>query len=325
MAKIIQHGTWDLEPADEDLHAPGPEQLWNESYYFDFAAPDGSLAGYVRLGLYPNWNRAWYWAALVGPGRPLIIIADNDAPLPEPGSADVRTRTYTGTQRITEPFGPALVTLDGTAAVADDPTAAYGDLASAETTRLTFDLRWDTVSGVYPYKDIPRYEIPCTVSGTVTAGGETFTIDAHGERDHSWGERDWWKVSWLWSSGRLDDGTFVHGMQANIGFPLPWPCFTVPPGGEIGHRDGFSAETSFDASDLPARSRLHFPGTPATVTPLAFAPVAVTSPDGRPARFPRALCRFDADDGRTGHGWTEWHQPPGWRDHGWTRLTEENA
>ncbi|TQM70913.1 hypothetical protein FHX41_4661 [Actinomadura hallensis] len=159
MAKIIQHGTWDLEPADEDLHAPGPEQLWNESYYFDFAAPDGSLAGYVRLGLYPNWNRAWYWAALVGPGRPLIIIADNDAPLPEPGSADVRTRTYTGTQRITEPFGPALITLDGTAAVVDDPTAAYGDLASAETTRLTFDLRWDTVSGVYPYKDLPRYRL----------------------------------------------------------------------------------------------------------------------------------------------------------------------
>src|SRR5690606_6972665 len=180
----------------------------------------------------------------------------------------------------------------------------------AETTRLTFDLRWDTVSGVYPYKDIPRYEIPCTVSGTVTAGGETFTIDAHGERDHSWGERDWWKVSWLWSSGRLDDGTFVHGMQANIGFPLPWPCFTVPPGGEIGHRDGFSAETSFDASDLPARSRLHFPGTPATVTPLAFAPVAVTSPAG--AAGP-------------GHGWRDRHDPPGWRRRGGPRLTDDNA
>ncbi|MGP4022423.1 DUF7064 domain-containing protein [Actinomadura sp. 3N407] len=70
MAKIIEHGTWNLRPADEDLHDPGPEPLWNESYYFDFAAPDGSVAGYMRLGLYPNWDRAWYWAALVRPGRP---------------------------------------------------------------------------------------------------------------------------------------------------------------------------------------------------------------------------------------------------------------
>jgi hypothetical protein len=324
MAKIVEHGTWNLAPVDEGRHEPGPELLWNESYYFDFALPDGSLAGYVRLGLYPNWDRAWYWAALVGPGRPLVIVADNHAPLPKPGSTGVHAGNYTATQEITEPFGPALVNLDATASVLTDPAAAYGDLTGAETTRLAFDLRWDTVSGVYPYRDIPRYEIPCTVSGTVTVGGETIAIDAHGERDHSWGERDWWKVSWLWTSGRLDDGTFVHGMQANIGFPIPWPCFTVPPGGEIGHRAGFSARTAFGPADLPSGSEFRFPGTPTALTPVAFAPVAVTSPDGRPAHFVRALCRFDAADGRTGHGWTEWHQPPEWRDHGWSHLAEEN-
>jgi hypothetical protein len=31
--------------------------------------------------------------------------------------------------------------------------------------------------------------------------------------------------------------------------------------------------------------------------------------DGRVSRFPRALCRFDATDGRSGWGWTEWNQP----------------
>ncbi|MES9537491.1 hypothetical protein [Actinomadura sp. NPDC000600] len=324
MARIIEHGTWSLEPADEGLHDPGPEPLWNESYYFDFAAPDGSVAGYVRLGLYPNWDRAWYWAALVRPGRPLLLIADNDAPLPERGTTDVRTETYTATQQITDPFGPARVALTGTASVLPDATAAYGDVSGAETIGLSFDLRWDTAGGVYPYKDIPRYEVPCSVSGLVSVGGEKIAVTAHGERDHSWGERDWWKVSWLWTSGRLGDGTFVHGMQANIGFPLPWPCFAVPPEGGIEHRDGFSAATTF-AGGLPARSDLRFPGSPMTVTPVAFAPVAVTSPDGREARFPRALCRYETEDGRTGHGWTEWHQPPGWEDHGWTHLAGETA
>ncbi|MFB4319242.1 hypothetical protein [Actinomadura sp. 21ATH] len=325
MVKIIEHGTWELTPADEARHPAGPELLWNESYYFDFAAPDGSIAGYVRLGLYPNWERAWYWACVVGPDRPLVLVADNDAPMPEPGSADVRTAAYTATQKIAEPFGPARVTLDaGAAAVLPDPAMAYGDLAGAATTRLALDLEWSTAGGVYPYKDLPRYEIPCTVTGTVEVGGERFAIDgAGGERDHSWGERDWWKTSWLWSSGRLGDGTAFHCMQANIGFPIPWPSFAVPPGGELEHRDGFSAETVFGAGDLPRESRLRLAGAPMTAEPLAFAPVAVTSPDGAEARFPRALCRFAAEDGRTGYGWTEWHQPPGWRDHGWSYLAPE--
>ena len=29
----------------------------------------------------------------------------------------------------------------------------------------------------------------------------------------------------------------------------------------------------------------------------------------RHARFPRALCRFETADGRSGVGWTEWNQP----------------
>jgi hypothetical protein len=33
------------------------------------------------------------------------------------------------------------------------------------------------------------------------------------------------------------------------------------------------------------------------------------APDGRIGRFPRALCRFDAADGRSGFGWTEWNRP----------------
>ena len=48
------------------------------------------------------------------------------------------------------------------------------------------------------------------------------------------------------------------------------------------------------------------------VEPRNFSPVHLVdeAPDGtRHARFPRALCRFETSDGRTGVGWTEWNQP----------------
>jgi hypothetical protein len=49
-----------------------------------------------------------------------------------------------------------------------------------------------------------------------------------------------------------------------------------------------------------------------SATPTLLAPVRLDAPDGRMGRFPRGLCRFDAADGRTGYGWTEWNRtdPP---------------
>jgi hypothetical protein len=319
MVRIVDHGTWQLAAIDEELHAPGPELLWNESYYFDFAAPDGSVGGYVRLGLYPNWDRAWYWACVVRPGQPAVQLADNAAGLPLAGGTELAAASFTASQQIAEPLRTAGVSLDATAATLPEPAAAYrADSTAAVPVRLALDLEWTTIGGVYPYKDLPRYEIPCRVTGTVRLDGEELAISGWGERDHSWGERDWWQVSWLWSSGRLGDGTAFHGMQANIGFPIPWPSFRVTPAGELSHLTGFAAETTFGPDDFPERSRLHLAGAPMLVVPLSFAPVAMTSPDGRVSHFPRAMCRFTADDGRTGYGWTEWNQPPGWRDHGWS-------
>jgi hypothetical protein len=325
MLRIVDHGTWQLAAADEELHPPGPERLWNESYYFDFVAPDGSVGGYIRLGLYPNWDRAWYWACVVRPGQPAVLVADDAVPMPADGCTTVGTAAITAAQQITHPLRTAKVSLHATAAVLSDPAAAYGDLADAATVRLAMDLDWITDGGVYPYKDLPRYEIPCRVTGTIRVDEEEVAVSGWGERDHSWGERDWWQVSWLWSSGRLADGTAFHGMQANIGFAIGWPSFAVPPGGEVSHLSGFSAQTDFGPDDFPRQSRLRIPGAPMTAVPLTFAPVAMTSPDGRVSHFPRALCQFIADDGRSGYGWTEWNQPPGWREHGWSYLSESDS
>ena len=122
---IVDHGTWPLSPSDEGLHPAGPEFLWNESYYFDFAAPDGSVGGYVRLGLYPNWDRAWYWACIVRPGAPTVLVADNAAALPAPGSTDLRMAGGSASQEITEPLRLARISLDATGTVLPDPAAAY--------------------------------------------------------------------------------------------------------------------------------------------------------------------------------------------------------
>jgi hypothetical protein len=295
----VDRGTWGLKADDEGLHPVGEGVLWNESFYLDFAAEDGSIGGYVRLGLYPNWGRAWYWACVVGRDRPPALLADDLAPLPEE-DLTVRGDGYRATQRTLSAMETVRLTLDA-------------DVAAG----FSLDLEWRTAGGVYGYDLVPRYEVPCEVSGMIRVGDEQIPFTGYGERDHSWGERDWWKTSWLWSSGRLQDGTFLHGMQPNVDLALPWPSFEVPPGEPLAHCEGFAAATSFGEDGLPERADLSFGELPVTVTPIAFAPVTMVSPDNRVARFPRAMCRFEAGDGRIGYGWTEWHQPPGWRGHRW--------
>ena len=81
-------------------------RLWAESWYGDFAAPDGSLGGYVQLTLWPNLGRSWFWSALVGPDRRPVVLVETDAPLPvdHPGTAQ---RSRLERSLVSTPDGPA--------------------------------------------------------------------------------------------------------------------------------------------------------------------------------------------------------------------------
>ena len=73
--------------------------------------------------------------------------------------------------------------------------------------------------------------------------------------------------------------------------------------------DSVSNTADLDPDGLPAAGTWQVGDLALTIEPIAFSPVLLTAPDGRTSRFPRAWCRFTAQDGRTGQGWTEWNQP----------------
>lgn len=296
-----------LQSADEGAHEPGPEQLWSESWYFDFAVPDGSLGGYVRLGLYPNLGTAWYWACLVGPGRPLVIVVDHEVPLPRAaaGSLEIRGHQLWADHVCEDAFDHWTVANETYAVGLDDPADAYGRM-HGDRVPIGFDLEWETDGQVYPYPGVPRYEVPCRVHGEILVGDEQLELDGFGQRDHSWGVRDWWAFAWSWTAGRLDDGTRFHGIDLRIP-GLDFVAGYVQPGEPI---DAVTVEEELGDVGLPLRAGITVGPLALDVTPIAFAPVLLTGPDGRVSRFPRALCRFeDRARPRAGHGWTEWNQP----------------
>ncbi|WP_163802030.1 phosphotransferase [Mycolicibacterium sediminis] len=301
-----------LQPSadDEGGHPPTDEPLWSESWYFDFIDAAQDVGGWIRLGLLPNQGHAWINGLLCGPGMPTIAVLDFEAALPEtPGQ--VRTDDVELTLEAAEPLRRYRVSLRGRGEAHDDPAA----LLRGEVGRpvdVVMDLEWTTVGTPYQYRLSTRYEIPCTVSGSVVADGRTYELaGVPGQRDHSWAARDWWSMDWVWSALHLDDGTHVHGLDLRIPGAPPLAAGYVQKEGEpLVELAAVTARETFDDDDLPVSTVLECaPGDlTASVEVRGHAPVLLTSPDGRVSRFPRAWATVTTADGRTGVGWLEWNR-----------------
>ena len=292
--------------SDEDRHEPTTDPLWNESWYFDFATPDGTLGGYVRLGLYPNQRTAWYWAYLVGEGRPLVAVRDHEVAMPRGRTLEVRAEGLWAQHVCETPHEHWSLGLEAFAVALDDPATAYHG-ERGDRVALGLDLEWEGVAPAQASTGLPRYEQACSVHGDVLVGDERIEIEAWGERDHSWGPRDWWTMPWCWTAGRLGDGTAFHAFRPLVDIPFA-SGFVLSPSGEVQDVQRFTVETDLGEDDLPVAATMDLEGMELSVTPTRHAPVLLTSPEGKVSRFPRSLCKFDGPS--SGWGWTEWLQLP---------------
>lgn len=289
-----------LTPAaeDEGSHPAGDEELWNESWYVDFVDPQQKVGGWVRLGQYPNLGTTWVNGLVCGPDIPTYALND-----------------FEGTQAIelsmdaTEPLRTYRVTMRGRGQAYDDPAALLRD-ETGKPVDMTIDMVWTTVGVPYLYRIASRYEIPCTVSGTVTVDGREFSFtDVPGQRDHSWGVRDWWSMEWVWSALHLDDGTRLHGVDLRIpGVPPMGVGYIQPPGVPLIELPTVSAQETFADNGLPVQTTITLGDVVATVDAVGHAPVLLRSRDGRISQFPRAWVTVTTADGRDGAGWVEWNR-----------------
>jgi hypothetical protein len=297
-------------PHDEGRHPAGPEELWGESWYLDWAAPDCSSGGYVRLGLYPNLGRSWWWIALVGRDRPLVLTVEHELPCPDGDAA--LDQDVDGTAVAVswpEPFRRFRVTSRATGVVLPDPAQALRRV-DGEQIPVELDLTWESRAEPFPYAMTTRYEISSWVTGTVRIGDEEVALDCGGQRYHSWGVRDWWVFPWNWTSGYFTDGSYVHAARSVIpDLELFATGYTVTPDGVLHPAATVENAVEVDREQLPVAARQRIGNVEFTTEPVGHAPILRVAPDGRESRFPRAMCRYTTAAGITGTGWTEYNWP----------------
>ena len=165
-------------------HPPGPEIEWNESYYFNFYDPRNRVGGFTRIGFKPNKREAVGYMFLFYKDEILkVIFREEVETVPE--------RIEVGSLRYLPEW-----------------TLTFsGNMAGEKSTirKVSVELGYSPLHTEFSYLECvtpqqheigrvvceDHYEQMGLVTGHITVDSHSHDISALGERDHSWGERDW--------------------------------------------------------------------------------------------------------------------------------------
>ncbi|HEX7521331.1 MAG TPA: hypothetical protein VF441_04655 [Acidimicrobiia bacterium] len=306
-----------IQPEDEGAHPFSPEhEWWNESWFLDWFDETGGRAGHVRIGLHPNQRRAFVWVLLYEHGEWLVV----EEPRLALDALDVDALAYDGwglqlAWERSDPLRSGRLTANGHGRIVTGERAG-------QVMPFEIDLAYRGVGAAHSMgpSDVPghsaegytsnRFEQPVSFDGVMGIGGaQPFT--GRGERDHSWGPRDW-NIEWVFIVVGHDD------------FRLQCADVDLPGVGRItgGYilRDRsqslteVSPELTFGDDDLtnPVSGRLSLTAEDGTVLAGTIESVAGVEIDithcfdpPRGTNYRRTLIRFTPDGGTAALGWLE--------------------
>ncbi len=196
-----------ITPADESLHEPYDDPNWQESWYFSWFDGANRAAGLARIGYLPNsgeWSAGVMVAGPDGIERGFANMKHKGGPQ-HPEALTIGRLTF----RMIEPLRTWRVVVEG---------------------RDGLDLTFTAINDAFDFADGPagpalltgvadrHFEQTGRVTGTVRVGGKTTQIDGYGQRDKSWGPRDWGALEgWNWIPVLFDDDLAFCTTRVTVG------------------------------------------------------------------------------------------------------------
>ena len=309
------------------MHELGPEPGFNESMYANFVAPDGALAGFLRLGNRANEGIGEMTTCLYLPDGRVAFTFRRPA-------VTTNEALDAGGMRfeVVEPFAELRVAYRGPVLLLDDPWrlldpgAAFseGPVVEAEV-RLTCG-GLSTPFGGEPDRPAEaageefargHYEQLVAVTGAVRVGDASWELGGLGLRDHSWGPRSWqapWYYRWL--TGNVGEGFGFMGSHIarrqgdGLRTGFVWEEGRLHPCHDVRIRTTREGRArSHDELELVLSSgdrTWRLTGTVLRLVPLRNR--RTVPGDGAPlvTRICEGLTRWRLEDGRTGHGISEY-------------------
>lgn len=190
-----------VEPQDEEIHPVGAGEHWQESWYFNWCDPRQRVFGLSRIGFRFRERRVDAVVLSLRDGRPEYLYPGVGLRLRGAWTAQTAAgglRAGHLVHRAEVPLRRWRVTLTG---------------------RQQMDLAFEAFTPPFDYREsggIPaglatgHLEQSGRVTGWTDFRGRRTAIDGFGQRDRSWGPRDWANVAgWDWISAQFGDALSV--------------------------------------------------------------------------------------------------------------------
>lgn len=198
-----------LDPTDENLHRPGPEPDWQESWYFNWSDPKHNQFGLARIGYRPNAGDSGKIDGLIltiREGKPEFIYPPVNIDQKESWeeinpTSGLNARRFTATME--EPFKKWHLQLRG---------------------KDSMDLLFESFTPVFDFNEGNRqisktmtaahFEQSVKVTGWTEFKGRHIEVAGLGQRDKSWGVRSWSKtLGWNWISAQFSENLTLNITQ----------------------------------------------------------------------------------------------------------------
>ncbi len=194
-----------LTDADDLRHEHGSDPRWRESLYWNFLVPAASLGGVIYFRLDPN---ASLTAVMV------IVYRGFEA---APAYLYLRTAPAAASLQLDD------VSAAGLHIRRIEPLRTF-HLAFADGERANLQLTFTGMHPPFDYARDPswkaaavatnRFEQAGRLEGRLQLGDQEFAITGFGQRDHSWGVRDWDLIQhYKWFAIQAGEKLAVHLAQ----------------------------------------------------------------------------------------------------------------
>lgn len=193
-----------LHPEDDYMHAVSEHPSHNESMFFNFFDDALGLGGFVRIGNRPNEGHAEMTFCVFLPGGELLMqwakpaLPSNDVF----SAAGLKFQVLELARRLSVSYVGETVRIKDPLEMRQPGKAMRGN--PSVPTRLKLDIagvgpmigdRDGTSPDAVIFLDgVGHYQQAIAATGELSVGEETWTLNARGVRDHSWGPRLWHSI-----------------------------------------------------------------------------------------------------------------------------------
>ena len=284
---------------DDYLHKPTKHKDWRESFYFNWVDLKAQVSGFTTIGLVPNVPRREFIFALFVKGTPEFYFSEPTEPISKDFNAAMRDATLA--YELVKPHTDWRIHYSSPRVSAEIHWEARfppGDFGKGSGTSWSRHLEQSgRITGYLEYPD-----------------GRAHHFTGYGQRDKSWGVRDWHIEEWFALHAQFDE--FMIGLRYDTVKGKSHPA------GIISSQEGnvpitnIIVETEFEEDTIrkPIRSKTYITAADNRtftlfseyIHPNAFARYARTFASGETELFEILVTHECEELQKTGTGLAEW-------------------